>query len=52
VVEGGLESHPAVTKAAVLVFPYDVKGEAIYAFVTLYFISDFYETTIRNFSNI
>jgi acetyl-CoA synthetase len=34
-VESALESHPAVAEAAVVGFPHDVKGEAIYAFVTL-----------------
>ena len=34
-VESAIESHPAVAKAAVLGFSHDVKGEAIYTFVTL-----------------
>ena len=34
-VESALEAHPAVAEAAVVGFPHDVKGEAIYAFVTL-----------------
>lgn len=34
-VESALEAHPAVAEAAVVGFPHDVKGEAIYAFATL-----------------
>jgi len=34
-VESALEAHPAVAEAAVVGFPHEIKGEAIYAFVTL-----------------
>jgi acetyl-CoA synthetase len=34
-VESALVSHPAVAEAAVVGFPHEVKGEGIYAFVTL-----------------
>jgi len=34
-VESALVAHPAVAEAAVVGFPHDVKGQAIYAFVTL-----------------
>ena len=34
-VESALVLHPAVAEAAVVGFPHDIKGEAIYAFVTL-----------------
>jgi acetyl-CoA synthetase len=34
-IESALVSHPDVAEAAVVGFPHDVKGEAIYAFVTL-----------------
>ncbi|MDY7032806.1 MAG: acetate--CoA ligase [Thermodesulfobacteriota bacterium] len=34
-VESALEAHPAVAEAAVVGFPHDIKGEAIYAFVIL-----------------
>jgi acetyl-CoA synthetase len=34
-VESALVSHPAVAEAAVVGFPHEVKGEAIFAFVTL-----------------
>jgi len=34
-VESALVSHPAVAEAAVVGFPHDIKGEAIYAYVIL-----------------
>ncbi len=34
-VESALVSHPAVSEAAVVGFPHDLKGQGIYAFVTL-----------------
>ena len=34
-VEGAIGHHPAVAEAAVVGYPHDVKGNAIYAFVTL-----------------
>ncbi|VVB86001.1 Acetyl-coenzyme A synthetase [uncultured archaeon] len=34
-IESSLVSHPAVAEAAVVGYPHEVKGEAIYAFVTL-----------------
>ncbi len=34
-IESSLVSHPAVAEAAVVGYPHDIKGEAIYAFVTL-----------------
>ncbi len=34
-VESALVSHPAVAEAAVVGFPHDVKGQGIYAFVTV-----------------
>jgi acetyl-CoA synthetase len=34
-VESGLVAHPQVAEAAVVAFPHDIKGQAIYAFVTL-----------------
>jgi len=33
--EGAIGAHPQVAEAAVVGFPHDIKGEAIYAFVTL-----------------
>ena len=33
--ESALVSHPAVAEAAVVGFPHEIKGEGIYAFVTL-----------------
>ncbi len=34
-VESALVSHPAVTEAAVVGYPHEIKGQGIYAFVTL-----------------
>jgi acetyl-CoA synthetase len=34
-VESALVSHPLVTEAAVVPFPHEIKGQALYAFVTL-----------------
>jgi acetyl-CoA synthetase len=34
-VESSLVAHPKVTEAAVVAYPHDIKGQAIYAFVTL-----------------
>jgi len=34
-VEGAIGAHPSVAEAAVVGFPHDIKGQAIYAFVTL-----------------
>ncbi|MCA1787612.1 MAG: acetyl-coenzyme A synthetase, partial [Desulfobacteraceae bacterium] len=34
-VESALVSHPQVAEAAVIGFPHDIKGQGIYAFVTL-----------------
>ncbi len=34
-VESALVSHPAVAEAAVVPIPHDIKGEGIYAYVTL-----------------
>jgi acetyl-CoA synthetase len=34
-VEGAIGKHPSVAEAAVVGFPHDIKGSAIYAFVTL-----------------
>ncbi|MFZ2411333.1 MAG: acetate--CoA ligase [Candidatus Methanoperedens sp.] len=34
-IESSLVSHPMVAEAAVVGYPHDIKGEAIYAFVTL-----------------
>jgi acetyl-CoA synthetase len=34
-IESSLVSHPTVAEAAVVGYPHDIKGEAIYAFVTL-----------------
>jgi len=34
-VESALESHPAVAEAAVVGYPHDIKGQGIYAYVTL-----------------
>jgi len=34
-IESALVSHPAVAEAAVVGYPHDIKGEGIYAFVTL-----------------
>ncbi|MFA4934912.1 MAG: acetate--CoA ligase [Candidatus Methanoperedens sp.] len=34
-IESSLVSHPLVAEAAVVGYPHDIKGEAIYAFVTL-----------------
>ena len=34
-VESALVSHPAVSEAAVVGFPHDIKGQGIYAYVTL-----------------
>lgn len=35
-VESALVEHPSVTEAAVVGFPHDIKGEGIYAYVTLH----------------
>ncbi|MBW2989662.1 acetate--CoA ligase [Candidatus Woesearchaeota archaeon] len=34
-VESGIVSHPSVAESAIVPFPHPIKGEAIYAFVTL-----------------
>ena len=34
-IESSIVSHPTVAEAAVVGFPHEIKGEAIYAFVTL-----------------
>ena len=34
-IEGAIGRHPAVAEAAVVGYPHDIKGTAIYAFVTL-----------------
>ena len=34
-VESALDSHPKVAEAAVVGFPHDIKGQGIYAYVTL-----------------
>ena len=34
-IESSLVSHPAVAEAAVVGYPHDIKGEAIYAYITL-----------------
>ena len=34
-VEGALDSHPSVSEAAVVPVPHDIKGQGIYAFVSL-----------------
>ncbi len=34
-IEGGIGGHPSVAEAAVVAYPHDIKGNAIYAFVTL-----------------
>ena len=34
-VESALVAHPKVAEAAVVGFPHDVKGQGIYAYVTL-----------------
>merc|ERR1719230_346104 len=34
-IESALVLHPAVTEAAVVGFPHDIKGEGIYCYVTL-----------------
>jgi len=34
-VESALVSHPAVSESAVVGFPHDIKGQGIYAYVTL-----------------
>ena len=34
-VESALVAHPKVAEAAVVGFPHDIKGQGIYAFVTL-----------------
>ena len=34
-IEGAIGGHPAVAEAAVVGYPHDIKGNAIYAFVTL-----------------
>lgn len=34
-IENALVSHPSVTEAAVVGFPHDIKGQGIYAYVTL-----------------
>jgi acetyl-CoA synthetase len=34
-IEGAIGTHPAVAEAAVVGYPHDIKGNAIYAFVTL-----------------
>ena len=34
-IEGAIGTHPSVAEAAVVGYPHDIKGNAIYAFVTL-----------------
>ena len=34
-IEGAIGQHPAVAEAAVAAYPHDIKGNAVYAFVTL-----------------
>jgi acetyl-CoA synthetase len=34
-IESALVSHPSVAEAAVVGFPHDIKGQALYCFVTL-----------------
>ena len=36
-IESALDSHPAVVEAAVVGYPHEIKGEGIYAYVTLAF---------------
>jgi acetyl-CoA synthetase len=43
-VESALVSHPAVAEAAVVGFPHDIKGQGIYAYVTLKVGHDYAET--------
>lgn len=38
-VEGALDSHPAVAEAAVVPVNHDIKGQGIYAFVSLMAVS-------------
>jgi acetyl-CoA synthetase len=34
-IEGAIGAHPSVAEAAVVGFPHDIKGQGVYAFVTL-----------------
>jgi acetyl-CoA synthetase len=50
-VESALVAHPAVSEAAVVGYPHDVKGQGIYCYVTLtqgYEPSDDLRTELRN----
>lgn len=46
-IENALDSHPKVAEAAVIGVPHDVKGEGIYAFVTLFKGEEITETLIN-----
>ena len=41
-VEGAIDSHPKVAEAAVVPVPHDIKGQGIYAFVSLMAVSNFF----------
>ncbi len=50
-VESALVAHPAVSEAAVVGFPHDIKGQGIYCYVTLmdgYDYTDELKTELRN----
>lgn len=48
-VEGALDSHPSVSEAAVVPVPHDIKGQGIYAFVSLMAVcsADFLERNLH-----
>ncbi|NLY40788.1 MAG: acetate--CoA ligase [Desulfovibrionales bacterium] len=50
-IESALVSHPAVAEAAVVGMPHDVKGQAIYAYVTLRADADESDELIKDLRN-
>lgn len=49
-IENALDSHPKVAEAAVVGFPHEIKGEGIYAFVTLFHGEEVNETISKDLS--
>jgi len=50
-IESALVSHPAVAEAAVVGMPHDIKGQAIYAYVTLRADADESEDLVKSLRN-
>ena len=51
-VESALVSHAKVAEAAVVGFPHDIKGEGIYAYVTLNASEEYTEELKRELVNL